>query len=201
MKPETDNGLTWEAFRYVAGEMSRDECAGFERLLAENQSAREAVAEAVEVTQAVKLSLASEPVVPSQSHPSSRAGSWWLGVAMGSAACLLVMLGWQQVGTPEREVSNGEPTTETPDAVNRDAGALAERWSEVVQRDDNPWGDESSDDQFAESLSDWDVGAASDEDAHAAPEWMMAAVSAAKKREGMMDDMDMERSVDGPIEQ
>lgn len=196
MSSEAKQKIEWEAFRYVAGEMNSEECAGFERLLDESQMAREAVADMVEVSQAVKLSLESEPVVAVTKRRPSGAGSWWLGVAMGSAACLLIMVSWQQTNTPNREAA-----TETPDAEMPDAGALAARWSEVLQREDGGWNEDSIDDQFAESLSDWDADAALEEEPQTAPEWMMAAVSAAQKHQTMGDDMDMERSVDGPIEQ
>ena len=176
MNTESKRNLDWDAVRYIAGEMESDECADFERLLAESQPAREAVAEAVELTQAVKVSFETEPVVPASSPSSYRVSSWWLGVAMGSAACLLVMLGLQQVTAPKPDVADSGPADESTNSNHQDHSALAARWSEVRLTNGDPWADLSSEDQFADSLSDWDTDA--EQDSQAAPEWMMAAVSA-----------------------
>ena len=45
--------LEWDAFRYVANELSADESTAFEQRLADDQEAREAVAHCVEMTHAV----------------------------------------------------------------------------------------------------------------------------------------------------
>lgn len=45
--------LEWSAFRYVADEMSAEEAAAFESLLAENERAREVVARTVQITHAL----------------------------------------------------------------------------------------------------------------------------------------------------
>ena len=195
-QPQED--LNWQALRYVASEMDPPERDGFERRLADSQAAREAVAEAVELTQAVKFVLQAEPVTPAKSPASFGFSSWWLGAAMGSAACLLIMLGIQQANKPERAAAH-DP--DSPAATSQDNGALAARWSEVRQRENNRWNALSVDDEIDDSLSSWDNEAAIDEQPQAAPEWMMAAVSAAKKSQGMGEDMDRERSVDGPLEQ
>ena len=50
-----DSDLNWLAFRYIAGEMPDEELATFEQSLAESQPAREAVAAAVLLAQAVAL--------------------------------------------------------------------------------------------------------------------------------------------------
>ena len=52
--------LDWRAFCYVAGELSDDEAASFEQCLETDQQAREAVAQAVKLTQAV-ASVVAEP--------------------------------------------------------------------------------------------------------------------------------------------
>lgn len=51
--PESDR--EWLAFRYIAGEVSQEEAAAFELELETSQSAREAVARAVELSQAVAI--------------------------------------------------------------------------------------------------------------------------------------------------
>lgn len=63
--PQSDRD--WEAFRYIAGEMSAAESEAFEARLETDQALREAVAAAVELTQAVAIlgveSLQTPPAV------------------------------------------------------------------------------------------------------------------------------------------
>ena len=202
MKPESSHNLAWEAFRYAAGEMNAAEGEAFEQLLADDQAAREALAEAVELTQAVHVSYEAEPAMPLAAlQPGGRYGAWWMGVALGSAACLFIMLGVQQIQQSQRDIVSNEPAVET-DVPEKADGALAARWSEIreSQRDYQPWSEVALDDELsADNLTPWSVEEESDQPA--APEWMMAAVSAARGSEGREDDMNMERSVDGPIEQ
>ena len=205
MTPQPQDDSNWQAFRYVAGEMDAAERDTFELQLAESQSAREAVAAEVELRQAARLALETEAVVPRPASHGFR--TWWLGVAMGSAACLLIMWGVQQAITPDRAAVQPESEDHPGTVESQVDGALAARWSEVRQREDDPWGELSMDDEFADTLSSWDIETASeneaadDEATPSAPEWMMAAVSAAKQSQGMGDEMDMERAVDGPVEQ
>mgnify|MGYP006969546607 FL=1 len=185
----------------MAGELDHEEIETFERRLANDQAAREAVADAVKCTQAVQLTFEAEPVTPAKSTSPQRANAWWLGAAMGAAACLLIMLGLQQVQQDDDSANLPGEEINQPEA--QDDGALAERWSELRQSEFVVWDDVNDadvlDGELPESISDWEL----DEDPHesSAPDWMMAAVSAAKKNQDMTDDMDMERNVDGPIEQ
>lgn len=55
MQPENQDDLQWLAFRYAVGEMSLSESEEFEARLTDDQSAREAVAEAVELNEAAAL--------------------------------------------------------------------------------------------------------------------------------------------------
>ena len=211
MTPETKHELHWQAFRYVAGEMGEEERDGFEQQLASDQPAREAVVDAVELTRAVKCALQNEPVMPGESAARHSFTSWWLGAAMGSAACLLIVLGIQPSPVPNREAANPSSPSKTSSndegQVLQDDGALAARWSELRQREDSPWNEltaselTAGDDELGDSLSGWDVDSPIEEDGQTAPDWMMAAVSAAKKIQGMGEEMDMERAVDGPLEQ
>lgn len=78
------------AVRYLSNELPGDEMAAFEDRLAHDQSAREAVAAAVELTVAVaQLSPRSPELLP---MPPKRRGfsPTWLGV---SAACLALAVG------------------------------------------------------------------------------------------------------------
>ena len=72
-----DSDLSWLAFRYVAGEMDRDEAEAFESRLDQDQSAREAVAEAVALAGAIaRLEPAtSRPSSPHCRSPPCAAGS------------------------------------------------------------------------------------------------------------------------------
>lgn len=204
MKPEpshnTDNrDIHWESFRYIAGEMSPSEVEAFELLLAEDQLAREAVAAAVEMTQAVSASYESQPVTPAGDlYTGSTFRSAWLGIALGSAACLFIMLGVQQVPQDNKQAT--ENSQEQTDVLKPVDGSLAARWSELRERESqfDPWNVDALDDSVIEDSSS---NFSDDEYSPAAPEWMMAAVSAAQKSQSMDDDMDMERSVDGPVEQ
>ncbi len=101
-RPVAEADLFWLAFRYVDDAMGPEEAAQFETRLEHEQSAREAVAEAVELTAAVgaaarpaaarrtPLASASSPLTPASRHWSSSRG-WsapaaWL--SLGAAACL-----------------------------------------------------------------------------------------------------------------
>ena len=61
MTKVNDANLLWHAFRYIADELSADETEQFEARLADDQVAREAVARAVELSQAI-ATLPTEPV-------------------------------------------------------------------------------------------------------------------------------------------
>ena len=87
LEPESD--LHWKAFLYVSGELTVDESMSFERLLAEDQEAREAVALAVELTQALAI---VGPLPRSVSRKwSNRRVLAWAG-SMAAAACLAVAI-------------------------------------------------------------------------------------------------------------
>lgn len=100
MKPEREHNWTpreeldWLAFRYVANELSEGEAAEFERRLADDQSAREAVARSVQLTHAV-VSLAEPAVTAGSRRPSGRQQVWaWIGLGAAAAAvCLAFWLG------------------------------------------------------------------------------------------------------------
>jgi hypothetical protein len=91
--PENRNELDWTAFCYAASELPADEAAAFENRLGEDQAAREALARAVELTQAVASAETMQPVVVVRSRSSvwTRRLTW---MAIGSAASLLIALLW-----------------------------------------------------------------------------------------------------------
>ena len=106
--------LNWLAFRYVAGEMSGDECAEFETRLADDQAAREAVASAVELTQTISCAATdSESVVTAQSRGrvadnQAVRGRRLLWLALGVAACLTLVVLLRDV-FEIRNVANPNP--------------------------------------------------------------------------------------------
>jgi anti-sigma-K factor RskA len=93
--------LDWLAFRYVAGEMTDHESADWERRLADDQTAREAVAGAVQLVQAIGqlprdtwttpavLPASSAPAMPSTTHGGGSRHSV-LGWSLAGLALLLV---------------------------------------------------------------------------------------------------------------
>jgi len=105
-----ENELDWLAFCYAAGELSGDEAAQFEARLADNQEAREALARAVELSQAVAAVEAQSgnlvaPVARTQSEWNARL-SW---MAIGGVASLLIALLWSgalDLAGPRRGTAN-----------------------------------------------------------------------------------------------
>jgi hypothetical protein len=173
--------LAWQAFRYVAGELDGPELDCFEMLLAEDQAAREAVAQAIELSQATAAALDHSPVrragsvnslhsVSLNKDEDGRIGNSsyvnrlaWLAAAL--AACVLVAIGLGQ----------WSKTPASSAAANSDA--LAVRWSEVRADQQALWMDDGD---TAAAYSDWaenvDSSDQQQESIAVAPEWMLAAV-------------------------
>lgn len=82
--------LDWLAFCYIAGELTADEALAFEGRLADDQAAREAVARAVELSEAIARAERGRGVL-TMKRPLRRA---WVGAAVAAAACLVVALVW-----------------------------------------------------------------------------------------------------------
>ena len=105
--------LFWQAFCYVAGELSADAAEQFEARLEVDQRAREAVAQAVELAAAARsaegLVVPDRPAaLPIDSEPLSAmrrwgapAGGWALAVAAGIA---LVIAGYSRLARQAPEV-------------------------------------------------------------------------------------------------
>jgi hypothetical protein len=92
---ELQNELDWTAFCYAAGELSPAEVEQFEARLAAEQPAREALARAVELTQAVAAA-ESQAEVTVAARPARRPAGWmsrlsWMAVG-GIAAALIAAL-------------------------------------------------------------------------------------------------------------
>lgn len=98
--PHNRASLQWQAFCYVAGELPLAEREAFEACLAEDQRAREAVAEAVELFHVIA---AAESQLAQPTMPAARNGPTWRSrlawVMVGGLASLLFV--WLSLGPLE----------------------------------------------------------------------------------------------------
>jgi hypothetical protein len=168
------NEHDWLAFRYVAGEMTAEEAAEFECLLSENQPAREAVAAAVQLSQAVELAARNarphrqEVVLP----PRGRRVLTWrqrlVWASIGAAASLLIAWGLQAW-------RDGRPAP----PAHEDLAGLAVQWRAAgdYDADDDETGT-MNDREPLESAADARPNTAVHDswDDLAAPDWLLAAV-------------------------
>jgi anti-sigma factor RsiW len=137
-----DADLYWTAFQYVADELQPDDAAAFERRLETDQTAREAVARVVELSQTVRalpIETFATPTAPAvapifvasrSSTTCSLPVGWshpvgWM--AVGVAACLMAMMGIQAIGPRLAPATDVLIASSAPadSASNSDAVALA----------------------------------------------------------------------------
>lgn len=174
-EPCGDLGLA--AFRYIAAEMSAHEAEAFEERLAEDHSAREAVAEMVQLSELASAALAPCPTVV----PAGGLRSHWMAplawMTAGAAACLaLVATLYGVMSAPENKpvAKVASPQIAAPAKV--DHAALVRRTAEL--RDDGlgTWHPDA-----APTADDALLAVAADVqhlDAElTVPEWLLAAVS------------------------
>jgi hypothetical protein len=179
---QNGNDPYWAAFRYAADEMTAAEAAEFETRLDADQTAREAVASVVGLSQAVRalpnevFALKSQPaIVPLSRSPWSQPIGW---MAVGIAACLAVMMTIQTVRpflAPSNDVmiASASRTNDslamawnrTRDAMNASDSAAAVGMIEVEDADASL--DEQESFVAGESLPEGP-----------SPTWLLAAVSA-----------------------
>jgi hypothetical protein len=91
MPIDPESNLHWKAFLYVSGELADDEALDFEQLLLDDQSAREAVASAVELVQTVGIVGADSGLI----LPIKRRGRRklaWAGALAAAAAVVAAAL-------------------------------------------------------------------------------------------------------------
>jgi hypothetical protein len=188
--------LAWLAFQYVSEELSADDAAAFELRLAEDQAAREAVAQAVELSAALKLAIGDqvESTEPAEVFLVEARGYWsqkaWLQpaawMAVGAAACLAAVFCFYQPRADENR-----PPVAAGEGVDGDlspASSLAMVWAQSrhsgSDADDLATMANGSDEQGADdqSAGDHDV---SDDSQMIAPGWLLAAVT----RGEMTDDL------------
>ena len=168
--------LNWLAFRYVAGEMSADECAEFETRLADDQAAREAVASAVELTQTMacaandSFDIAAPEIVVRKRGRAVR-GRRLLWVGLGAAACLtLVVLLRGVFDVRDIADSNSNPTRRARDSQPQQ---LALVWSQTRQAEET--GGEADEETMSADET------ANSEDRSMPPSWIVAAITELEK--------------------
>jgi hypothetical protein len=155
MQP-TKQDLDWLAFRYVAGEMTDDESAAFELRLADDQLARDAVVEAVQLGECIVAIESQTPVVAVASAPAQ---GRWMEFFLAAAACglLIATVAYQSGERSSPGISD----------------QVAEAWS---QRLDTDWSDIPGDD-FAVNPEESDVPEAGETAMTSdVPDWMLEAV-------------------------
>jgi hypothetical protein len=152
-KPQADAELAWQAFRYLANEMTSHEHRAFEELLDRDQPAREALARMVELSAAVRTLPAA--TFHWRVPQSLRAAGW---MSLGAAACLALMFSWQSLTQAD---FRGVETTSLP---HDSQVALA--WSPAEQ--------DPSDNEEGPPASSLDSESSSD---FATPSWLMAALT------------------------
>jgi len=186
-KPVDD--IDWLAFRYVANEMSNDEYEQFEERLFDDQTAREAVATAVELTQTIASIETVEQSVQVAARESNGKRRWqratWIAAAI--AGCLAIALGWQLVG----QILKGDRTPESGlagrDSVEEgDSDKLAKAWLDAADESTvifstHAFADGSSNSTVVNEaeglLVPGESASALEAEDLEAPDWMIAAVS------------------------
>jgi hypothetical protein len=169
-----NDDLLWLAFRYVAGELDVDESEAFEHRLSQDQAAREAVAEAVGLVQAVALGHSPAHTSLPIRRPRRTA---MIGVAAGLAACLALVVVWPLVSRWAAVPAGwnfGGSQTHGPGAD------VAATWAGIADREDDPPMDvlASLDDQGG--LADAGPGSSLDagvQDDATPPPWLLEAAS------------------------
>lgn len=141
MQHEHETDVHWQAFRYVAGEMTEGESDRFEEQLALDQAAREAVSEVAQLAQTVALSESQPPVtLHSEVADGSRrrllrAGSW---MGLGAAVCLAIVLsaGWLDFSTdaPVVEADGTHQQAIADEAATRLAMSWIETKDELAEQ-------------------------------------------------------------------
>ena len=135
LNADQTSDLEWLAFQYVANELSEQECLQFEALLAEKQSAREALAHATQLVAGLKSiaaqSVAQETVAAAQQPVATSTTRWafWGLLTTAAAVVLLVPSLFKSTGTtdtPTIPTAQTEPSTE-------DAEYLLSLWAESSQ--------------------------------------------------------------------
>lgn len=174
MTPDRDDQLEWLAFRYAAGEMSDEEERQFELRLTDDQLAREAVEQAVELSEAVRLAAAETPSV----RPA-RPTRWMrrLSVFTATGAALLLAV----YGATWLLNAGNRPPVNVPTDVSQQDASLALEWAALRERQET----EVDQDLPDQDLPAQDLPETSDapwgDDSGELPQWLLTAVSVETK--------------------
>ena len=122
--------LAWRAFQYVSGDLSPAESDDFERCLADDQDAREAVAQAVELGTTLASAL-EHPVVVATRSTKSHSLRWarrlaWMGA--GAAVCLVLLVPLSRLAPSRAELALNFPSS-------AETGQLALVWAQAHSHD------------------------------------------------------------------
>jgi hypothetical protein len=175
----SDSDLNWLALRYVTGEMADAELAAFEETLADSQPAREAVAAAVLLAQAVVLAERTPASVTTAGltvgRPSWRGRLAW---ALVGAAASLLLAGGLQLWREARQAPN--PVGHHQSAGVDDLSNLAIQWTaagdfEFDVADNGGSERRDFDDSAAEGRGAFTIADLFED--LAAPDWLLTAVS------------------------
>ncbi|HWC90847.1 MAG TPA: hypothetical protein VG433_14355 [Pirellulales bacterium] len=204
-EPHTPVELFWQAFRYASDEMTAAEREAFETVLANDQSAREAVARVVELEGLVR-SVENAPVEVSGPRsgvgPASRAGrlsvlpreqNYWLQplgwVAVGAAACLATVMAFQAWWPAAAPIAPAAPQVAVGSNTSHGselALAWAQAQAELPAPDDTMIAGSSV--TIGEAVADenieHDLASVGDDQISAAPSWLLAAVADAEAARG-----------------
>jgi hypothetical protein len=172
--------LDWLAFCYAAGEMNAAEAEAFEARLADEQSAREALSRAVELTQTVAAAEArsGDVMLATRSRADWNTRVSWM--AIGGLAVVLLALLWSGVVGPTWNGADRQVALAAH-------GDLALAWNQTRAefasvREAGLWpsiGGALTDDEEVIYLADLPLDDGSIDEA---PSWLMAAVYARASR-------------------
>ena len=101
---QSEGDREWLAFRYIAGELSGDEVASFEVELETSQIAREAVARAVDLSQAIAIAESQQVELVEAASRVARRKSWMYGIGwLGAGAVAASVAGavWWNMQGPQ----------------------------------------------------------------------------------------------------
>lgn len=182
--------LDWLAFRYLAGELGPQEYDAFERRLADDQIAREAVASAMDLAQ---CTVAAQVELTHVAPVNSREGSFWsrgFWVALSTASCLALFVAIHGVPGPERLFRPDRAAASATAALSE----LAIIWSESREDWDEPLLSPETSDEESLGFSDLDVDGSGIAGEGLSDDWIQHAVF-------IIGDRDHEEGNDGRAEQ
>ena len=190
MKSEHREELDWLAFRYLANELNESEQEAFEDRLADDQSAREAVARAVELTQTLSAARELDEIVVRSAEapaPATKGRSAWsvpaAWMSVGAAACLLLVAAWSLPSLLNTLGGNSAGVA----AANAHTLELARAWSsareEFAAHEGTFWDRDAVRSEPSQAESSAVPAAPSDDELDdmapvPMPSWMLSAVAA-----------------------